>query len=315
MSLDTPPKHSSSELPNVENVLVEPTVPDTAASLVEAKPEKRRIRPIHKIIAGVASAAVLGGIGIGVNAIAQGPEKEEPVATAPETPGTNEGNGETEAPLDVTQLPEDVIEYNLFESLSEAQQAEILEMKNESVDEFRQRPYDEQLVFSKFVFDNNIDILKYRLDQSNLSYIYENLDLNTGEGVNNNQTLKYLLLVSLKTYSDDDGVVYDLDTALKASAYIHTPGSEGATNNIDTQLNTVNINTPAIPGEATVEDSATLENGDIVLNVRNPLDGSVIQSTYTQYTYADINGKSITDRILNLSVPQSDPRFDADIHN
>ena len=292
-------------------------VPETAADLI---PKKSR-RGLY--IGGVATAigagaaitisAIFGGAGQAGNT----PPKSDPItgggveSSAPVDP-SDTGNTSPEVNVDVTQIPEDVIEYNLFETLSSDKQAEILSMKNMSVAEFRALPRPAQLRFAYFVYDNNIDVTKYRLEATGQSSVYEDANLETPRGLRNNEDLKYAVLVSLKT-NTPEAIAIDTDTALKASVFLYDEGSEVAQKNYDDEINTWNLNTVANIRKVAFTGSKTLENGDIVSNETDSNTQTAYQNTYRVVDVELINGETRKDSALVLSVTANDPRYIPDI--
>lgn len=240
-----------------------------------------------------------------------------PSSVAEESAPPNEAEASSEVPsIDVTKMPEDVIQHNHFEELAEGQKAEILEMKNMSLADFRLLPHEQQLKFAYFVYDNNIDILKYRLDQTGQSDVYTGANFETAAGMRNHEDMKYLLLASLKTRSLEAGVAIDTETALKASAYLNPDGNINRQLNADNQIRSWNLNTSSSElVETTIVDSATLRNGDIVSNEFGPVSQSSIQNTYRAIDVPLINGETRKDGVMVLSVTESDVRYIADIHN
>jgi hypothetical protein len=214
--------------------------------------------------------------------------------------------------LDVTKLPEDVIEYNLFETLSSDQQAEILSMKQASVEEFRQLDPTDQSKFSYFVFDNNIDILKYRLDETGQSGVYKNANFETAQGMRKNEDLKLALLASLKTMTPENGIAFDKDTALKASFYLNQENNPVRQQNLDAEINSWNINTPAVLRPVVMGENAVLSDGKVVSNEMNGETQEEYQNTYAVIDVPLITDETRKDSVVELSVNIHDPRY---IHN
>jgi hypothetical protein len=221
-----------------------------------------------------------------------------------------------EAPsVDFTKLPEDVVEYNLFETLTEDQQAEILTMKNMSVEEFRELPKEQQLKFSYFVYDNNIDFLKYRLDATNQSQIYKGVNFDTALGMQRNGDVKFALLASLKTQNPDTGIAFDKETALKTSSYLVPEGNAIRQTNLDAEINTWNLNTAAILRPVQILASATLPNGDIISNEFASNTKEEYQNVYRVVDVPLINGETRKDGVTVSSIDPTDPRYVADINS
>jgi len=292
-------------------------VPSDAAEITPKKSHRRLI------IGGSAVAAFGAGTAIVINAILGGagqagtnPPKSDPItgggveSSAPVDP-SDTGNT-SEVNVDVTQIPEDVIEYNLFETLSSDKQAEILSMKNMSVAEFRALPRPAQLRFAYFVYDNNIDVTKYRLEATGQSSVFEDANLETPRGLRNNEDLKYAVLVSLKT-NTPEAIAIDTDTALKASVFLYDEGSEVAQKAYDDEINTWNLNTVANIRKVAFTGSKTLENGDIVSNETDSNTQTAYQNTYRVVDVELINGETRKDSALVLSVTANDPRYIPDI--
>jgi hypothetical protein len=283
----------------------------------EAETPKKSWR--NRILASVAGLVlVAGGSAVAYNAIQP---KQEPVAEAPADPNPESPEGdapvspEVVPSIDVTQIPEDVVEYNLFETLTEDQQAEILAMKNESVEEFRQRPFEEQLKFSYYIYENNLDVLKYRLDETGQSYIYEKANFETAEGMKYSEDLKRGLLASLITMTPEDGIAFDMNTALKASSYLYSDEERvNARQNIDGEISSYNLNTPLEFSEVTFVDSAVQENGDIILNAVNQSTQTAFQTTYGVIEVETIQGDLVERSVSKFSVTENDPRYIEDIH-
>lgn len=277
-------------------------------------------RNVFEILREKKIAATLA-IGVGIAALAgcapsdaEGNTKPSSSTSAEATPDSTETT-KPSVELDVTQIPESVVEYNLFDTLTEAEKALILEMDGDDLQSFRQRDTDQQRIFGQFVYANNIPVLEYRLDQTGNSSAYENIDISTPEGIIKNQNLKYLLLSSLKTRTDADGISFDTLTAQKASIILHEPSDEIAQENIDASILEMNVNTPPTPTKYIVEDSAVLETGEIIGNFRNTRNDRFFQSTFKSITFKDITGEDVTDVVEAFSVLESDPRFDKNLHD
>jgi hypothetical protein len=311
------------------------TTPETAESITESpfgnelETEKKSKKPL--IIGGVAVAATaliaLGSVFGIKNATETNNEAPQgkPVAEAPvdptvapsaEAPSVEPSKAPGADPEydPATTLPESVVEMNLFGTLSAEQQAEIKSMDAMSVEEFRTLPIPEQLKFGYFVYDNNLDAMKYRLDQNDGTQLYESANIDTPEGRVATQDVKVALLSSLKTDSEVEGTAYDIDTALKASVILNQENTYNAVQGFDTFLNGFNLNSPVYNRPIDITDSAVRDNGDLVVNLSNPASGVLSQDTYKYAEVTLINGEVRKDSILALSISDTDPRYIKDIH-
>jgi hypothetical protein len=288
-----------------------------------AKPERGKISKRNKVIALIAGLGIVaGGVGVGV-AAANRPVPIEPGTSEPGEQPIDEGEsvlppedgGEGEAPttpevsFDVTQIPESVVYGNLFETLSEEQKAEITRMAEMDLDTFRALPHAEQLTFAKFIRDNNMPILEYRLEQTgNTSYI-EQANLETPEGIFASAQLDSFLLASLKTNSSENGIQFDALTAKKASALIldHTKDAERS-QNLDEVISSWNVNTPPVLNPSTYNSSAIDEYGQTVINSTS-FTGESIQITYVITEGTTIEGAAFKTSERLLAVGPADPRY------
>jgi hypothetical protein len=210
---------------------------------------------------------------------------------------------------DVTTLPRDVIQSHLFETLTDSQQAELLAMDNMSVAEFRQLPVEEQLKYGYFVYDNNIDILKYRFDKSEQTQFYEGVNFDTASGMQLNRDVKFALLSSLKTLSPEAGIVFQQETALKASIIVNHGVDPIRQQNIDDQIGTWNLNTPSILTPVLIVEAVTRDNGETIANELDTKTQELSQVTYQVIDVQLVNGESRKDGIATLVVRDDDPRF------
>lgn len=300
--------------------------PDTAAEFTP-KSRNRLFLKIGAVVAGLSLSA--GAVILGVNTANSEPGESKPVAEAPVDPSAPVApvEGETpvevvpapstpEAPvLDTTTLPESVVTGYLFETLTEDQKAFILKVDALSALETRQLPDEEQVKFANFVYDNNLDMLKFRLDNSGLSSVYENANFDTASGMRSVGTLKYLLMASLKT-NTAEGVILDKETALKVSVLANPEGNEVRQANLDAQINSWNVNTMLkdIYLAAEVQDSAILDNGDVISNEIVTSTQERTQNTYRVIDSPLVNGETKKDVALVLSVTPDDIRYVQNIH-
>ena len=236
------------------------------------------------------------------------PSEEAPVTEATTTPEVVNG-------FDFKVLPESVVQENLFETLSPEQQAEIKNMDAMSVTDFRLLPITEQLKFGYFVYDNNLDALKYRLDNNEGSELYKSANIDTAEGRVANNDMKVALLSSLKTRNDVDGTAYDINTVLKASVILNQTDTYNSKQNNDEFLNGFNTSSVVYTRPIDVVDSALRDNGDFVINTLDPTTNEQYQTTFIDTEVTLINGDVRKDSVVKLSLASNDPRYINDIHN
>ena len=313
----------------VDNRLIQ--TPDHAGTLSE-KSEKKKISLRTKIIASIAGIGlVAGGVGVaaslanretptepgtsepGEQPIDQGegvlpPEGGENEAPVPSSPEVNEG-------FDVSQPHESVVYENLFETLTPEQQAEITRYEEMSLEDFRTLPHQEQLVFAQYVRDNNIAVLEYRLEQSGDAAIITKSNFDTPEGVFANHQVNSFLLSSLKEFSDEDGIVFDYETAKKASALLVDHSKDPlASQGIDALIDTWNINTPAGVNPNTYNSGTSNEDGYFLAN-STTFEGETVQSTFIVTEGSKVDGTPFKQTERILSVDPSDPRYKQDLAN
>jgi len=285
----------------------------------EETAKKSHIRHLIMVLGGSATAVAAGitlafALNAGPNTETKNEplkEGDQPVATAlasPEATAPTETSAPTET-LDVTVAPGDVVEYNLFEKLTPEAQAEIQKMDAMSVEDFRTLPYEEQYKFARFVYDNNIDILKYRLDYNGLSQIYQDANLDTAQGIVNTRSLRISLLASLKTESLDGASGFDSITARKGAALLTNSTDLVFYENIDAEISTWNVNTPALAPSSKVPESVIKADGDYLINTIDDANGGHSQMTSHIEQMTLIDGSSVPDAITLLLVDQGDPRF------
>ena len=276
-------------------------------------PNKKKSLRNKLIGAGVvATLAVSGGI-IGINAANHGekpaevpstsaPVEEEPVAPVDEEPST------PETPLDLAAGTENVVQYNLFETLTADQQAEIKRMESLSVEEFRTLVYEDQYKFARFVYDNNLDVLKFRLDNAGNSYVYENANTTTPVGIVAGGALETALMSSLKTV-DSDGITFDSTTARKVASMLVESPDEIFFNNVDALIASWNVNTPPVIPASEVKMSIINKDGNYMINSVDNFTGQLSQSTVKIAEMQKINGETVVDALTILTVLETDPRF------
>jgi hypothetical protein len=277
-------------------------------------PNKKKSLRNKLIGAGVvATLAISGGI-IGINAANSGekpaevpstsaPVEEEPVAPVEEAPAS------PETPLDPAAGTENVVEYNLFETLTADQQAEIKKMESLSVEEFRTLPYEDQYKFARFVYDNNLDVLKFRLDNAGQSYMYEDANTTTPEGIIATDVLETALISSLITVNPTDGIVFDSETARKVASMISLNPDDIFLKNTDAQIATWNVNMSTVIPTGEIQQSIVNTDGDYVINLFVESTGQLVQSTIRVAEMVKIDGSTVVEPITILSVLESDPRF------
>ena len=285
-------------------------------------------KPLGKVaVIGASAVAALGlvfgglkaaeGISANENIKSDTSNSEElPVNEAPVVDPDVEVEDSPEAPsVDVTKIPADVVEYNLFETLTPAEQSEIVSMKNMDLLTFRNLPVTEQAKFGQFIFDNNIDVLKYRLDQTDNSFVYEKANLETPEGIYYTSILKGSLLSSLKSLTPAGGVQFDVLTALKAnSILIDTTADPIVTSNIDANISTWNVNTPPIMQLPVFKGGSQLEDGSFITNFTTEKNGNV-QSVFSVHEVQLIDGTTKLDARQDLSISEADPRYNPSLAN
>jgi hypothetical protein len=308
----------SSNNPNLKFVIAPPEAPSQggAPALESSNPDPDKKNTLRNRLIGAGVILVLGVTGsiIGVNASKNGEKPAEATSSSAPAHPSEAPTSNPEGQLDVKVIPKDVVEYNLFETLTPSQQAEIKKMDDMSLSEFRALPYEEQFKFARFVYDNNIDVLKYRLDNNNDSDAYKSANLDTPEGILTDSLLETSLMSSLKTLDPKKGVGFDTLTAKKTlsiggPALIADPVY---LENSDKEIDTFNSNTPVTIFDITIEKSIVKKDGDIVMNTVNEKSGDISQSTVHIAEYTDIQGKKVKGEFTTLSVNDSDPRF---IHN
>jgi len=250
---------------------------------------------LGKVTVVGAGLLTLGGIAGGIAAANNGPEKtpivaEQPVDENPEAP-VEEAPTDPESVIDVEHMPENVVEHGLFTLLSPEQQDQIRGWEAMSVDEFRSQPIEDQLTFAQFVYDNNLPILKYRLDETGGSALHQNASANTPEGALKTADLKQTFLSSLKTRNETDGTAFDKTTAHKVAVIIST--NPDRLEDIDARIETWSTSTPAFVPEYDVVSTKTDSDGNFVIVTRNGETESTAVLGVREIT--NINGESVTD--------------------
>lgn len=184
-----------------------------------------------------------------------------------------------------------------------------------SVEDFRALPEDEQIAFAKFVYDNNLPILMYRLDQQGQSDVYKISDLNSPEGIDKQKVLTIALASSLKTYSEADGIGFDSVTARKLFVLITNNDDElgnERTSAFDDGVSTWNVNTPPMVSTEMVTASRFNDDGSVVISMTDPSDGLFFQNIFSApQTFQTITGTDFTLRRQLLSINAGDPRYES----
>lgn len=311
----------------LDNKLIQ--TPDHVGSLTE-KSEKKKLSLRNKVIAAIAGIGlVAGGAGVATS-LANREVPAEPGTAQPGEQPADQGEGvlppentgndapastnpEVSEGFDVTQIPESVVYGNLFETLTVEQQAEITRYEEMTLDEFRALPHQEQLTFAQYVRDNNIGILKYRLDQTGNSSYYKNANLETPGGIYANNQINSFLLSQLVTYESEGGLKFDYDTAKKASALILDHAKDPvAANNLDSLISEWNINTPVAYNPGVFVSGASNEAGYFLANITNA-SGEAAQTTFIITDGTSITGEPFKQSEQILSVGTSDPRYKQDL--
>lgn len=214
--------------------------------------------------------------------------------------------------VDVSQIPKNVVELGTFEGLTPKQQGLIQALEKMDIATFRSQPEDQQLMFAQFVYDNNLPIAVYRLDQIGRSDVYQTANLDTPEGILASENLLVAVLSTLKTASEDKGIAFDSLTARKLVVLSTTNEDIGTqrTEGFDGIIATWNVNTPSVIPSYVFAGSRTMANGDVVINGHDTVGGHDAQTTYRSLEFTTITGQTAKiDRSI-LSVNTSDSRYD-----
>ncbi len=213
----------------------------------------------------------------------------------------------------VDDIPTSAVEAGMFAALTQQQQARLVKLENLSVEEFRALPDAEQVAFAQFVYDNNLPILAYRLDQMGRGDIDDIGDPNSPEGMVKKKVLVIALMSSLKTYTDADGIGFDSVTARKLTVLLTNNDDElgiQRTAGIDEGIATWNVNTPPIVSAEVVTASRVNADGSVIISLHSPEDGLDFQNTFSApQTFTTITGADFSIHRQLLSVNSGDPRY------
>ncbi|MDB5160612.1 MAG: hypothetical protein JWO99_875 [Candidatus Saccharibacteria bacterium] len=242
------------------------------------------------IAGGTAATAglVFGAVELG-SAVTPGSEHHA-VATAPATPGASETAKPPQGgEVNVKVLPKSVVELGSFETLSPAEKAQIKAWDAMDIDSFREMPLADQRTFAKFVYDNNLGITKYRLDQAGRSSLYQNADTKTPQGIVNQQDLTFAVLSSLKE-QHPDGIFVNTLTQHKMLSLLSNDAV--ATVRLDTQIDTWSVNTQIIDEVETVTNSVTNSDGTFTIATHGETSGVDGNTRFSLQEVKSITGET-----------------------
>ena len=238
-------------------------------------PEKQKLSLKKKLLiggAGVAIAAVAAtAIGVSFANSGQAPEKALAANSAPATPGASETAKPPQGgEVNVKVLPKSVVELGSFETLSPAEKAQIKAWDAMDIDSFREMPLADQQTFAKFVYDNNLGITKYRLDQNGKGSMYANVDTETPQGIVNQQGLTFAVLSSLKE-QHSDGIFVNTLTQHKMVSLLSNDLQ--ATTRLDAEIDTWSVNTQIVGEVETVTNSVSNADGTFTIATHSETSG------------------------------------------
>ena len=250
----------------------------------------------------VVAIAALGGL----SACAPAATETVPTAESSQAP-SSPANPEDLVVVD--ELPESVVEHGLFELLTPEQQEQMREWDAMSVDAFRSLPESEQLQFAEFVYRNNLPILKHRLTNTGQADIFDKANLETPEGVFNQNRVDFALITSLVEYRN--GIYYDFETAKKLVVLLVDNTDGDGSNRIagyDEAIDLMNVNTPAVVVNNSFVDGRINGDGSILVTAQSQ-EGVQSQQTYSIESFVGIDGVQLNTPQMILAVNADDPRF------
>ncbi len=286
------------------------------------KVEKKNNKLRNTLIIGGTSIALAAGAVVGISAANQAP-KNEPVAEAPaepvvENPQVNEGDSENqpqaeqpvapEGNVDVTQLPENVLTYNMFEKLPENVQEKLLSLDTMSLADFRQQPYEDQLMFGDYILDNNSEITTYRLSKNGIVNLESNANPSTPQELYSTLNYQFAMLSSLKEYTPDDGVVFDNETAKKASVIVANPENLEYQGYIDSRIDEWGASTAMELTTSKVVAGEIDGDGVAKMNIESP-SGNKTYDVSSPKKFVNYLGQSDQIYTTDLSVISTDVRY------
>ena len=304
-------------------------------ALTETKPS--RFTRAQKIAAAAVGAALTIGASVAVyenenqkhetkaTEVSQ-PVVAPPVAPSPEASVETPASDPTNVPPAVEQapstlvnpavLPVSVVELGSFNTLTPEKKQYIRSMELMSVEACRALPDSDQLMFAQFVYDNNIGILRYRLDKTNQSKVYKdvlNATPSTPQAIEAQEKLTLALMSSLDTRDSNSGAMaFDSVTARKLTVLItNNLDALGLqrTQRLDETIATWNINTPPVISDDRIEASF-VGTGKTILNTYSKKTDTHAQTTYGEPTIINtIDNRVVTTSRQTLSIPTDDPRY------
>ena len=266
--------------------------PEPAPSL--GTPEKKKLSLKSRLLVSGAAVALVAvaaiGIGVSFANSGQAPEKASVATSAPATSGASATPKPEAGKVDVTKIPKSVVELGSFETLSPAEQAQIKEWDAMDIDSFRETPLADQQTFALFVYENNLGITKYRLDQTGRSDLYANIDTSTPQGATNLQNLVFGVLSSLVEHHSDGLFVNNL-TQHKMVSLISND-LQGTTR-LDQEIDTWSVNTQVVDNAVTVLDSKANADGSMHVDFRDEKTGNSSAFTYDLQPVKSITGETV----------------------
>lgn len=203
-----------------------------AVQQIETNEDKKSSSRLKKAIAiGAGAVTLLVGAGIGVKAMGDNTPNTASVSS-PENPGTVEKDKYT--------FPDSVALTQKFDTLNPSQQETIKTLHSLSVDEFRARPIEEQMMYGAWIVENNYDRTMAQVQKE-----HEQIDTpligergtpsiyNTAQEIDNQRAVENVVASYLIDWESLNGQGYNVDTARKMTSVMYSEESGNFANDTE----------------------------------------------------------------------------------
>lgn len=213
--------------------------------------------------------------------------------------------------IDYSHSPENLVEGYSFKNLTAEQQAELIKVENLSYEDFLALPYEEQLKFDYWVFENCKGRADYVINKCNVQTKY-NYDAMTGndfekaQKYTENKDYLYTMMECLNTYSEAGGLsaniklqkeFFSLIESTKYCADLRNFSNQCVGNDeSNTETRAFYSQVKAWGGGSVVKDDITVELVTKSVSFSGGADqtNNVYQMTFEPVSFVDIHGNNQT---------------------